>query len=118
MNIAEQFKADLEANFLELQEDEWAFTRYREEIVKDLQPYEAHQNILPLIELGARLAEQHALVECCWLVMALIHKSQTTEISGTLEASIFALARNAERHECKSEVEPIIKWYRLENKHT
>lgn len=118
MSIAEKFRFDLEENILKLQEDEWAFARYREDLVKDLESDEAYQNILPLLELGAGLSEQHALVECCWLTMAVIGKSQTTEINSALRGSIIGLVRNAEAHNCVSDVEPIIKWYRLENERT
>lgn len=118
MNIAEKFRSDLEENFSKLQEDEWAFTRYREDIINGLDPNEAYQNILPLIQLGASLSEQDSLVECCWLSMAVIAKSETTEISDALRSSLKSLISNAEIHNCVSEVVPIIKWYRLANEHT
>ncbi|MFZ1399554.1 MAG: hypothetical protein WAS33_21785, partial [Candidatus Promineifilaceae bacterium] len=98
-------------------EDEWAITRASDEFVDGLKPHEAFSAITGILDLAKEQDDSYAFASCCWLVLQLAGKAQTTEHPEGLEAKLKELLQYSEQFgdNSQSEVKKIAAWFRITN---
>lgn len=117
MNLVKGFKTELEKSLSLLGEDEWAVTRARDEFVHAQKPHEAFLAIMGILDLAKEQDDSYAFESCCWLVLQLAGKSQTTERPEGLEKKLKELMQYSDQFgdNLKNEVKKIAAWFRITN---
>jgi len=113
MAFLASFTADLEKSLQQLPSNEWAVTEARERAIAGVSSVEAFQSIVGVIQLAARQQDAYAFQSCCWLALALIRRSETTEVPNGLLQALREAEPVARRHECENAVREISAWYRV-----
>ncbi len=95
MNPIIEFKRIIDTCLPRLGEDEWAIAKGRESIVATLEPYEAFDSIPFAIDLALEQTDSYAFLSCCWFILDLANRSNTTELPDELPAKLKLLMRKA-----------------------
>jgi len=116
MEVAENFRTELALALGLLAEDEWALAKARERTIDNIeQPYIAFESIVPVLNLATEQQDEYAFMSCCWLVLQLANKANTTEIPNELTETLKSLALFSSRFSpaALNEVKEVAKWFRL-----
>lgn len=70
-----------------LNEDEWYFAQFRENVINDISPEQAYNQISEAIELVLEQTDPWLLGECFEILLSLCIKSDTTRIPASLMSS-------------------------------
>jgi hypothetical protein len=112
MKLSEQFEQKLNAAYSALAVDEWAVANLRDEICSGASPAVAFENVVDVLRISERNPD--ALLDCCWMALALARQSQTAEIPAGLPQTLESLYELAKAQSVLSEVEAIYAWYRIQ----
>jgi len=101
-----------------LQNDEWYFTRLRENIENSLTPEQAYHQISDILDLALEQKDKSIVIEVIWLAQSLIRKADTTEIPEGLPKQLEKLNEQANTLEensavAKGHIKEIQKWFRI-----
>ena len=113
MTIADEFRRSLEVGLTELATNEWAVTEAREQVVSDVTPSEAFENIVDVLSLAGKQTDPYAFASCCWLVLDLAKLSDTTEVPRNLEEVVASIAPVASNLQVSAELQKVADWYRV-----
>jgi hypothetical protein len=113
MTIADEFRRSLGVGLAELATKEWAVTEAREQVVRDVAPSEAFENIVGVLSLAGEQTDPYAFSSCCWLVLDLAKLSDTTELPRSLEEVVTSIAPVASNLQVEAELQKVANWYRV-----
>lgn len=95
------------------EKDEWALTTARQEIVRRLKPDEAYAALASALELMEKQDYPFYFANCCWFVLALARKADTTQFPSDVLSIIPALESKATLLGEQSELEEVFTWFRI-----
>ena len=113
MPFIESFTVDPEKALEQLSSNEWAVTEASDRAIAGVDSAEAFQNIVGVIRLATRQQDAYAFSSCCWLALALMSLSDTTEIPSGLVQALSEAESSARRHQCENVIREIRAWYRV-----
>lgn len=93
--------------------DEWALTNAREEIVTTMTPEEAYDALAAAFELMEKQESPFCFANCCWFVLALARKADTTQLPPEVLPIISALKSKANLLREQHELEKVLTWFRV-----
>lgn len=93
--------------------DEWALTTAREKIVRRLKPDEAYAALASALELTEKQNHPFYFANCCWFVLDLARKADTTQFPSEVLSVIPALQSKASLLGEQSELEKVFTWFRI-----
>lgn len=115
MSIAIEFREALELGLARLNEDEWAIAKAEEELLAKLNSYEAFSGITGVLQVATEQEDPFCFVSCCWFVLSLARKADTSEFPSAAMKLIPALEARAALlgEQCPNELAKVISWFRL-----
>lgn len=116
MKLSEQFEQELEIAVSELSLNEWAVTEMRDRLCAVALPSTAFENVVDVLRIAAKRTD--VLLECCWMALALAHRSETTQTPDGLETALENLVEAAEQQGAEMELKKLYAWYRISPNHS
>lgn len=113
MTIADEFPRSLEVSLSELATNEWAVTEAREQVISDVTPSAAFENIVDVLSLAGEQTDPYAFASCCWLVLDLAKLSDTTELPSNPEEVVASIAPITTNLQVDAELQRVANWYRV-----
>jgi len=115
MSPSEIFKLEIERCLPLLAEDEWALASASDDLISELEPYEAFAAISDILFLASEQQDGYAFSSCCWLALQMAGKANTTEIPERLLEVLATLSAHAKGFGDSgvAEVEKVREWFRL-----
>lgn len=113
MSTVSEFEDWLLNGLARCEEDEWALTNAREEIVTTLRPDEAYDALAGALELTGRQDSPFRFANCCWFVLALARKADTTQLPSSAFSVVPALKSKAKLLCEQHELERVLAWFRV-----
>jgi len=115
VSVAAEFEKVLERGLLRLDEDEWAIAQAKGEILARLEPSEAFDAIAGVLQVAAKQKDPFCFATCCWFVLDLARKADTTAFPSSAFALLSVLESRAAvlGENCPNELANIIQWFRL-----
>jgi len=95
------------------EKDEWVLTSAREEIVRGLKPDEAYAALASALELTEKQDSPFYFANCCWFILALARKADTTQLPSAALSVIPGLASKASLLGEQGELEEMCAWFRI-----
>ncbi|MGB7605362.1 MAG: hypothetical protein WBL93_07770 [Lutisporaceae bacterium] len=98
-----------------LNEDEWYFTQFRENVINDIIPEQAYTQIPEAVELVLEQTDPWLLGECFEILLSLCTKSDTTRIPSCLSLNWEQLDNSLSYHGqyYKDRLSELKRWYRI-----
>lgn len=93
--------------------DEWALMNAREEIVRTMTPGEAYDALATAVKLTEEQDRPFCFANCCWLILALARKADTTQFPPEALPIISPLKSKANLQREQHELEEVFKWFRI-----
>jgi hypothetical protein len=113
MTITDEFRMSLEVSLTEVATNEWAVTEAREQVIRDVAPSAAFENIVGVLSLAGEQTDAYAFASCCWLVLDLAKLSDTTELPRNLEEVVASITPVASNLQVDAELQKVADWYRV-----
>jgi len=113
LNAVSEYEDWLVNDLARSEKDEWCLTNAREEIVTRLKPDEAYAALVSALELTVKQDSPFYFANCCWFVLALARKADTTQFPSDAFSIIPALESKA-RLLCEQHaLEGVFTWFRI-----
>jgi hypothetical protein len=93
--------------------DEWALTKAREAIVTTMSPGEAYGALAGALELIEKQDSPFCFANCCWFVLDMARKADTTQFPPEALPIISALKSKANLLREQHELERVLMWFRI-----
>jgi hypothetical protein len=114
MRLVEKFENAAKNWEAKLQEDEWYFSKLREEITSHLQPNEAFVLISEAVDLVLGQSNEFLCLESFQVLLDLVRIADTTELNPNLDAKWDSLCNHVSQFGTyhKNQVLELERWYR------
>lgn len=113
MHAISEFENWLLNGLVHCKNDEWALANAREEIVEAISPWEAYDALAESLELMERQNNPLCFANCCWFVVALARRADTTQFPPEARSVIPALKSKAKLLHEEYELESVLAWFRI-----
>ncbi|MBK5396151.1 hypothetical protein JFU47_05335 [Pseudomonas sp. TH39(2020)] len=113
MSVVSEFEDCLENELARSENDEWFLSHTREAIIARLEPDEAYAALAFALKLTAKQDSPFHFASCCWFVLALARKADTTQLPTDAFSIVPALETKAGQLCEQHELEEVFKWFRV-----
>ncbi|MFK2903319.1 hypothetical protein ISP17_05045 [Dyella ginsengisoli] len=115
MSVVSDFEEALAHGLANLDADEWAIAKAQDAILAKLDPHEAFLGITGMLQVAAKQEYPFCFAACCWFVLSLARKADTSEFPSDAKIILPALEARAALlgEQCSNELAKVLAWFRL-----
>ncbi len=115
MSVVSDFEEALTHGLASLDTNEWAIAKAQDAILAKLDPQEAFLGIAGMLRVAAKQEDPFCFATCCWFVLSLARKADTSEFPSDANIILPALEARAALlgEQCSNELAKVLAWFRL-----
>jgi hypothetical protein len=115
VSVASDFEEALAHGLASLDTDEWAIAKAQDAILAKLDPHEAFLGSTGMLQLAAKQEDPFCFATCCWFVLSLARKADTSEFPSDAMIILHTLESHAALlgEQCSNELAKVLAWFRL-----
>jgi hypothetical protein len=115
VSVVSDFEEALTHGLASLDTNEWAIAKAQDAILAKLDPQEAFLGIAGMLRVAAKQEDPFCFATCCWFVLSLARKADTSEFPSDANIILPALEARAALlgEQCSNELAKVLAWFRL-----
>jgi hypothetical protein len=115
VSVASDFEEALAHGLANLDTDDWAIAKAQDAILAKLAPHEAFLGITGMLRVAEKQEDPFCFATCCWFVLSLARKADTSEFPSDAKIILPALEARAALlgEQCSNELATVLAWFRL-----